>query len=70
MMRSWKVDKDYFTISIAAIGWTCLICASFSLLTGCSRIEGDGFVNDSRVQGGVICNEIRPNFTKCEDMKG
>ena len=69
MIRGWKVDKDYITISIAAIGWICLLCASFSLLTGCVQMDGDGFVNGRGPQKAIICKEIRPSFIKCEDVK-
>lgn len=63
------MDKDYMMIGFAAVGWICLLSVSFSLLTGCSRIEGDGFVNGRGPQKAVICKEIRPNYTKCEDVK-
>jgi hypothetical protein len=69
MLVEARVDKDYFTISIAAVGWICLLCVSFSLLTGCAEIEGDGFVNGRGPQKAVVCKEIRPSFIKCEDIK-
>jgi hypothetical protein len=69
MLTGARVDKDYITISIAAIGWICLLCASFSLLTGCVQMDGDGFVNGRGPQKDVICKEIRPSFIKCEDVK-
>jgi len=68
-MMGARVDKDYLTISVAAIGWICLLCASFSLLTGCAQIEGAGFVNGRGPQKDVICKETRPNLIKCEDVK-
>ena len=63
------MDKDYLTISVAAVGWICLICASFSLLTGCAEIEGAGFTNTGRPAQKVICREISPMLIKCEDVK-
>ncbi len=63
------MDRDYMVIGFAAVGWICLLSVSFSLLTGCVRIEGDGFVNGRGPQKAVICKEIRPSFIKCEDVK-
>jgi hypothetical protein len=63
------MDKDYMMIGMAAVGWICLLSVSFSLLTGCAQIEGDGFVNGRGPQKAVNCKEIRPNLIKCEDVK-
>lgn len=68
-MREWTVDKDYVRIGIAAVGWLCLISMCLSVLTGCVRFEGDGFVNGRGPQNAVICKEISPSFIKCEDVK-
>jgi len=62
MLTGACVDKDYITISIAAIGWICLLCASFSLLTGCAQMDGDGFANGRGPQKDVICKEIQTKF--------
>jgi hypothetical protein len=69
MLTEAGVDKDYFTISVAAIGWICLLCVSFSLLTGCVQMDGDGFVNGRGPQKAVICKKISPSFIKCEDVE-
>lgn len=63
------MDRDYVTIGIAAIGWICLLTVSVSMLTGCAEIEGAGFVNGRGPQKPIICKQIRPNYTKCEDVK-
>lgn len=63
------MDRDYVRIAAVAIGWICLLTMSFSMLTGCVQIEGDGFVNGRGPQKAVICKEIRPSFIKCEDVK-
>ena len=63
------MDRDYVRIAVVTVGWICLLTMSFSMLTGCVQIEGDGFVNGRGPQPAVICKEIRPNLIKCEDVK-
>jgi hypothetical protein len=61
------MEKDYYRIGCIAISWILLLCVSLGFLTGCSTIEGAGFVNTGTPRKGTICEEQSDGHIVCRD---
>jgi len=59
------MDKDWRIVAFGTVSWMVLLCTALGFLTGCSQIEGDGFVNDGKPQPRVVCKKITPSLTRC-----